>query len=47
MFVLQCVLISICYYLGHIYSSFGGFLVGNYTLCRPLVGGFICGVSVV
>lgn len=44
MFVLQCALISICYYLGHIYSSFGGFLVGNYTLCRPLVGGFICGV---
>lgn len=44
MFVLQCGLISICYYLGHIYSSFGGFLVGNYTLCRPLIGGFICGL---
>lgn len=44
MFVLQCVLVSICYYLGHIYSSFGGFLIGNYTLCRPLIGGFICGI---
>lgn len=44
MFIFQCALISIFYYLGHIYSSFGGFLFGNYTLCRPLIGGFICGL---
>lgn len=43
-FIFQISLISIFYYLSNVYSSFGGFVVSKYTLCRPLIGGFICGL---
>ncbi|WP_311376443.1 PTS mannose/fructose/sorbose/N-acetylgalactosamine transporter subunit IIC [Anaerococcus lactolyticus] len=44
MFILQISLISILYYLSNVYSSFGGFVISKYTLCRPLIGGFLCGI---
>lgn len=44
MFILKISLISLLYYLSNVYSSFGGFVLSKYTLCRPLIGGFLCGL---
>lgn len=44
MFILQCALVGILYYISNVYSSFGGFIVSKYMLQRPLVGGLICGL---
>lgn len=44
MFLLQCALVGILYYISNVYSSFGGFIVSKYMLQRPLVGGLLCGV---
>ena len=44
MYILQISAISILYYLSNVYSSFGGFVISKYTLCRPLIGGFLCGL---
>lgn len=44
MFLLQCSLVGILYYISNVYSSFGGFIVSKYMLQRPLVGGLLCGV---
>ena len=32
MFILQCALVGILYYISNLYSSFGGFIVSKYTL---------------
>lgn len=44
MFVLQCALVGILYYISNVYSSFGGFIGSKYMLQRPLVGGLLCGL---
>lgn len=44
MFILQCALVGILYYISNLYSSFGGFIVSKYMLQRPLVGGLLCGL---
>ena len=44
MFVIQCALVGILYYISNVYSSFGGFIVSKYMLQRPLIGGFLCGL---
>lgn len=42
--VIKALLVSILYYVSNAYSGFGGFYLSKYVLCRPLVGGFLCGL---
>lgn len=42
--VIKAILVSILYYVSNAYSGFGGFYISKYVLCRPLVGGFLCGL---
>ncbi len=41
---LQVALISVLFYIASAYSSIGGFVISKYTLARPLIGGFLCGL---
>lgn len=42
--VLKAILVSILFYCSNAYSGVGGFYISKYVLCRPLVGGLLCGL---
>jgi mannose PTS system EIIC component len=44
MFLLQCALVGMFCWIGSVTAPTLGFTGGWYTLSRPLVGGFICGI---
>ncbi len=44
MLALQAALVGILCWLGSVCTPFMGFTLGWYTLSRPLIGGFLCGL---
>ena len=43
MTLLQAALVGICFYLASAYNGIG-FYLAKYALCRPLIGGLLCGI---
>lgn len=44
MLIIQAILVGILCWLGSVTTPFMGFTLGWYTLSRPLIGGFLCGL---